>query len=183
MPQTTTTVTAATDTAMRALGRRIAAELRAGDLVLLSGPLGAGKTTFTQGLAQGLNVRGPITSPTFAIARTHPSLGGGPALVHADAYRLSGPEEFEDLDLDLDLAASVVVVEWGEGIAEGLSEDRLEIAIDRLANDTRTVRLRRVGTRWAPGSSNASASAAPRSPDPAQERSTTSGALGADELE
>jgi len=87
----TTTVTVATDTAMRALGRAIAAETRAGDLLLLSGPLGAGKTTFTQGLAQGLQVRGPVTSPTFAIARTHPSLVGGPDLVHVDAYRLSCP--------------------------------------------------------------------------------------------
>lgn len=159
--ETTTTVTVATDTAMRALGRGIAAELRAGDLLILSGPLGAGKTTLTQGLAQGLNVRGPVTSPTFAIARTHPGLGGGPALVHADAYRLGGPDELEDLDLDLDLAESVVVVEWGEGLAEGLSEDRLEIAIDRFADDTRTVRLRRVGARWA----------------------GALGALGADELE
>ena len=144
----TTTVTVATDTAMRALGRAIAAETRAGDLLLLSGPLGAGKTTYTQGLAQGLQVRGPVTSPTFAIARTHPSLVGGPDLVHVDAYRHSGPEELDDLDLEAGMAESVTVVEWGTGIAEWLSDDRLEISIDRHADDTRTVQIRRIGDRW-----------------------------------
>ncbi|KUP97889.1 tRNA (adenosine(37)-N6)-threonylcarbamoyltransferase complex ATPase subunit type 1 TsaE [Thermobifida cellulosilytica] len=144
----TTTVTVATDTAMRALGSAIAAEVRAGDLILLSGPLGAGKTTFTQGLAQGMGVRGPVTSPTFAIARTHPSLVGGPDLVHVDAYRLGGPEELDDLDLEAGLAESVTVVEWGTGMAEWLNDDRLEISIDRHADDVRTVRVRRVGERW-----------------------------------
>lgn len=145
----TTTVTVATDTAMRDLGRRIGAESRAGDLILLSGPLGAGKTTLTQGIARGLDVRGPVTSPTFAIARTHPSLGDGPDLVHADAYRLGSPEELDDLDLEAAMAEAVTVVEWGEGMAEWLNDDRLEITIDRHADDVRTVRVRRVGARWA----------------------------------
>ncbi|MFC7329411.1 tRNA (adenosine(37)-N6)-threonylcarbamoyltransferase complex ATPase subunit type 1 TsaE [Marinactinospora rubrisoli] len=145
----TVAVTAATDADMRALARRIAAGLRAGDLLILSGPLGAGKTTFAQGLGEGLGVRGPITSPTFIIARVHPSLVGGPALVHADAYRLGGPEEIEDLDLEAALEDSVTAVEWGEGVVEGLSEDRLEIAIDRRPDDTRTVRVTGVGRRWA----------------------------------
>ncbi len=144
----TTTVTVATDTAMRALGGAVAAETRAGDLVLLSGPLGAGKTTFTQGLAEGLRVRGPVTSPTFAIARTHPSLVGGPDLVHVDAYRLGGPDELDDLDLEAGMAEAVAVIEWGTGVAEWLNDDRLEISIDRHADDTRTVRIRRVGDRW-----------------------------------
>ena len=136
-----------TDEAMRDLGRRLAGLLRAGDLVLLSGPLGAGKTTLTQGLGDGLKVRGPITSPTFVIARVHPSLAGGPSLVHADAYRLGGLDELDDLDLDLQ--GAVTVVEWGGGIAEGLSEDRLEIVIEREETEERTVRLTGVGPRWA----------------------------------
>jgi tRNA threonylcarbamoyladenosine biosynthesis protein TsaE len=136
-----------TDEAMRDLGRRLAGLLRAGDLVLLSGPLGAGKTTLTQGLGDGLKVRGPITSPTFVIARVHPSLAGGPSLVHADAYRLGGLDELDDLDLDLKDA--VTVVEWGGGIAEGLSEDRLEIVIERAETEERTVGLTGVGPRWA----------------------------------
>jgi tRNA threonylcarbamoyladenosine biosynthesis protein TsaE len=136
-----------TDEAMRELGRRLAAALRAGDLVVLSGPLGAGKTTLTQGLGEGLKVRGPITSPTFVIARVHPSLAGGPALVHVDAYRLGGLEEVDDLDLDLQDA--VTVVEWGEGMVEELSEDRLQVAIERGDTEERTVRIIGVGGRWA----------------------------------
>jgi tRNA threonylcarbamoyladenosine biosynthesis protein TsaE len=114
---------------MRALGQRLADLLRPGDLVVLSGPLGAGKTTLVQGIGQGLNVRGPVTSPTFVIARVHPPLGGGPALVHADAYRLASPAEVDDLDLDADVSSSVTVVEWGEGLVEGLAADRLEVTI------------------------------------------------------
>jgi tRNA threonylcarbamoyladenosine biosynthesis protein TsaE len=136
-----------TDEAMRGLGRRLAALLRAGDLVLLSGPLGAGKTTLTQGVGDGLKVRGPITSPTFVIARVHPSLAGGPPLVHADAYRLGGLDELDDLDLDLQDA--VTVVEWGGGIAEGLSDERLEIVIERGETEERAVTLTGVGSRWA----------------------------------
>jgi tRNA threonylcarbamoyladenosine biosynthesis protein TsaE len=136
------TVSAAEE--MRELGRRLASVLTAGDLVILSGGLGAGKTTLTQGIGDGLGVRGPITSPTFVIARVHPPLaasaaarndgaGRGPALVHADAYRLGSVLELDDLDLDTDTASSVTVVEWGEGLAEGLSADRLEITITPVA--------------------------------------------------
>ena len=115
---------------------------------MLSGPLGAGKTTLVQGIGDGLGVRGPITSPTFVIARVHPSLRGGPALVHADAYRLGGVAEIDDLDLDASTDSSVTVVEWGEGLAEGLAEDRLEVAIE-LRGDGRIVRLTGIGPRWA----------------------------------
>jgi tRNA threonylcarbamoyladenosine biosynthesis protein TsaE len=147
-------LTVATAAQMRSLGRSLATVLRAGDLVLLSGGLGAGKTTLTKGIGDGLGVRGPITSPTFVIARVHPPLGSTaatgelrPALVHADAYRLGSVLELDDLDLDTDAAASVTVVEWGGGLAEGLATDRLEITItpaeadvpvvgDRVVEDT-----------------------------------------------
>ena len=143
----------ATDVAMRDLGRELAAGLRAGDLVILTGPLGAGKTTLVQGIGQGLGVRGPVTSPTFVIARVHPALGGsGPSLVHADAYRLGSIREVDDLDLDADVADAVTVVEWGEGLAEGLAEDRLEISIQPDPDgEARTVRLRGHGVRWRRG--------------------------------
>ena len=113
----------------QALGRRLAAELVTGDLVILTGDLGAGKTTLTQGLGAGLGVRGDVTSPTFVIARVHPSLGDGPELVHVDAYRLGGSAELDDLDLDTDLDLAVTVVEWGEGLAESLAADRLEVEL------------------------------------------------------
>jgi tRNA threonylcarbamoyladenosine biosynthesis protein TsaE len=140
----------ATDTEMRDLGRRLARILRAGDLVILAGPLGAGKTTLVQGIGEGLGVRGPVTSPTFVIARVHPVLSGaGPALVHADAYRLGSISEVDDLDLDTDATAAVTVVEWGTGLAEGLSEDRLEISIQPdLTSEVRTVQLNGYGVRW-----------------------------------
>lgn len=144
----TETIDVPTAEAMRDLGRRLAAGLRAGDLLVLTGPLGAGKTVLVQGIGDGLGVRGPITSPTFVIARVHPSLHGGPALVHADAYRLGGVAEIDDLDLDSSTASSVTAVEWGEGLAEGLSDDRLEIVIE-LHGEGRTVRLTGIGPRWA----------------------------------
>jgi tRNA threonylcarbamoyladenosine biosynthesis protein TsaE len=140
--------------AMRALGESLAEQLRAGDLVVLSGELGAGKTTFTQGIGAGLTVRGAVTSPTFVIAREHPPTQTGPPLVHVDAYRLGGIDELDDLDLDTSLDEAVTVVEWGEGIAEGLADDRLEIAITRATGDSdegsevRTVRITPVGARW-----------------------------------
>lgn len=114
---------------MRALGRWLAPMLRPGDLIVLNGPLGAGKTTLVQGIGDGLHVRGPVTSPTFVIARAHPALRGGPALVHVDAYRLSSPAEVDDLDLDADLERSVTVVEWGGGLVEGLAPSWLDVTI------------------------------------------------------
>lgn len=114
---------------MRTFAEVLAGNLRAGDLLILSGNLGAGKTTFTQSLGRALGVAGRITSPTFVIAREHPSLGEGPALVHVDAYRLSDAEELEDLDLDSELDESITVVEWGEGLAEQLSADYLSLTI------------------------------------------------------
>jgi tRNA threonylcarbamoyladenosine biosynthesis protein TsaE len=140
----------ATDEDMRDLGRRLAALLRAGDLVILAGPLGAGKTTLVQGIGAGLGVRGPVTSPTFVIARVHPAVAGsGPALVHADAYRLGSIGEVDDLDLDTGAAGAVTVVEWGAGLAEVLAEDRLEITIEPDRDgDARTVRINAHGARW-----------------------------------
>ena len=140
----------ATDADMRALGRRLASVLRPGDLVFRAGPLGAGKTTLVQGIGAGLGVRGPVTSPTFVIARVHPVVDGpGPVLVHADAYRLGSISEVDDLDLDTDVASAVTVVEWGSGLAEGLAEDRLEISIEPdRDSDVRTVTINGRGARW-----------------------------------
>ncbi|MCV0336180.1 tRNA (adenosine(37)-N6)-threonylcarbamoyltransferase complex ATPase subunit type 1 TsaE [Microbacterium sp.] len=114
---------------MEQLGVRIGEQLEAGDLLVLTGPLGAGKTTFTRGLAEGLGVRGPVQSPTFVIARTHPSLVGGAPLVHVDAYRLGSAAELDDLDLDLE--RSVVVVEWGRGMAEELADSWWDVEVER----------------------------------------------------
>ncbi|WP_149084580.1 MULTISPECIES: tRNA (adenosine(37)-N6)-threonylcarbamoyltransferase complex ATPase subunit type 1 TsaE [Microbacterium] len=119
----------ATSDEMEQLGLRIGEQLEPGDLLILTGPLGAGKTTFTRGLAEGLGVRGPVQSPTFVIARTHPSLVGRAPLVHVDAYRLGSAAELDDLDLDLD--RSVVVVEWGRGMAEDLADAWWDIEIER----------------------------------------------------
>jgi tRNA threonylcarbamoyladenosine biosynthesis protein TsaE len=147
----------ATAAGMARLGERLAGLLAAGDLVVLSGPLGAGKTTLAQGIGTGLRVRGPVTSPTFVIARVHPSLSGGPDLVHADAYRLGSRAEVDDLDLDADLATSVTVVEWGEGLVEGLADSFLSVRIDAepsAADDdadddqARAVRVTGWGRRW-----------------------------------
>ncbi|TFD30599.1 tRNA (adenosine(37)-N6)-threonylcarbamoyltransferase complex ATPase subunit type 1 TsaE [Cryobacterium cryoconiti] len=115
--------------AMHEFGRSVAALLRAGDLIVLTGPLGAGKTTFTRGLGEGLQVRGAVTSPTFVLARTHPSTVGGPPLVHVDAYRLGSALELDDLDIDF--ARSIVVVEWGRGMLDGLADAWLDIEIER----------------------------------------------------
>ncbi|MEU4391279.1 tRNA (adenosine(37)-N6)-threonylcarbamoyltransferase complex ATPase subunit type 1 TsaE [Kribbella sp. NPDC023855] len=137
---------------MRAAAEELAGQLRAGDVLVLSGDLGAGKTTFTQGLGAGLKVRGDITSPTFVISRVHPSLSGGPALVHVDAYRLGGFAELDDLDLDASLEEAVTVVEWGQGLAEALAPDRLDIVVTRGDDDTdetRSLRITPAGPRWA----------------------------------
>lgn len=143
--------------AMVEAGHQLAGVLRAGDLVVLTGGLGAGKTTLTRGLGAALGVRGAVTSPTFVIARVHPSTVGGPALVHADAYRLASFAEVDDLDLDASLDESVTVVEWGEGKVEDLATSRLEVVIQRptpadLAatdvDDGRTVTIRGLGPRW-----------------------------------
>lgn len=117
--------------ATRRWAAHLARLLRAGDVILLIGELGAGKTTFTQGLGEGLGVRGGIISPTFVLARRHPSQVGGPDLVHVDAYRLGSADELEDLDLEESMDAGVTVVEWGRGRAEGLSDSRLEIELRR----------------------------------------------------
>ena len=114
---------------MHRFGIALAGTLKAGDLVVLTGPLGAGKTTLTRGLGEGLQVRGTVTSPTFVLARTHPSLRGGPPFVHVDAYRLSSAMELDDLDIDF--AASIVVVEWGRGLLDGIAESWLDVEIER----------------------------------------------------
>jgi tRNA threonylcarbamoyl adenosine modification protein YjeE len=131
-PPATRVVPAAAD--MHTLGIELAAILRPGDLVVLAGPLGAGKTTLTRGIGDGLQVRGPVTSPTFVLARTHPSLVGGAPLVHVDAYRLSSALELDDLDIDF--ATSIVVVEWGSGMLDGVAESWLEIDIARPTGGT-----------------------------------------------
>ncbi|GAA2330859.1 tRNA (adenosine(37)-N6)-threonylcarbamoyltransferase complex ATPase subunit type 1 TsaE [Saccharopolyspora halophila] len=131
------------------LGRRLGASLRAGDLVLLDGPLGAGKTVLTRGIARGMGISAAITSPTFVIARVHqPDSGGGPALVHVDAYRLGGLEEIDDLDLDTDLTEAAVIVEWGEGLAERLAEDYLLVRLRRREDDVRELDLEPHGEGW-----------------------------------
>lgn len=137
-------------------GLRLATLLRAGDLVLLSGPLGAGKTALAQGIGAGLGVTGDVTSPTFVIARVHrpdPARGGTLAMVHVDAYRLgttADPRaEVDDLDLDASLEDSVTIVEWGEGMVEQLAEAHLRVLIDRREDDTRVVVLEPHGGDWA----------------------------------
>lgn len=127
-----------------ALGARLGTELRAGDVVVLSGPLGAGKTVLAKGIARAMDVEGAVTSPTYVLARVHPARrSGSPAMVHVDVYRLldhPGADllaEVDSLDLDTDLDDAVVVVEWGEGLAERLSERHLDIRLER-ASDTDT---------------------------------------------
>lgn len=151
----------------QALGQALSRYLKAGDLVMLSGGLGSGKTTFTQGIGKGLGVRGAVASPTFIVARVHPPLNaGGVPLIHADAYRIDSVEDLETLDLDSSLADSVTVVEWGEGKTEGLSRSRLEISITRprgaapsftpgqvvdledLDDGKRIIQINPIGQRW-----------------------------------
>jgi tRNA threonylcarbamoyladenosine biosynthesis protein TsaE len=130
-----------------AFGRSLGAKLRAGDLVLLSGPLGAGKTVLTRGIAEGLGVSGRVSSPTFVLARTHPAGERGVPLVHVDAYRLGGDlSQLDDLDLDTDLERSAVVVEWGEGSADRLSEDYLVVRLERRDDDVRITSLETHGS-------------------------------------
>ena len=140
----------------QAFGRRLAALLRPGDLVLLTGPLGAGKTALVQGIGAGLGVLGAVTSPTFVIARVHrpdPARGGTVPLVHADAYRLGDAAdpraEIDDLDLDASAEDAVTVVEWGVGLVEQLNDAYLSVHIDRLDDDTRIIDLEPHGGDWA----------------------------------
>jgi tRNA threonylcarbamoyladenosine biosynthesis protein TsaE len=134
-----------TEADTEALGERIGAGLSAGDVVLLSGPLGAGKTVLARGIARGLGVSGQVTSPTFVIAREHPPAAGGRGvpLVHVDAYRLGGRAELDDLDLDTDLASAAVVVEWGEGLADNLASAHLLVRLRRRDDDSRVARMSR----------------------------------------
>ncbi len=138
--------------ATEAFGRDLAGLIRRGDVVILTGQLGAGKTTLTRGIGAGLGVRGDVTSPTFVISRLHPSLSGRPALLHVDAYRLGDGAELDDLDLDAFADDAVTVVEWGEGVAEALSEHRLRVNVGRSHGEqpdgARTVTVTPVGSRW-----------------------------------
>lgn len=156
--------TVATTEEMGELGAQLAGVLRAGDLVVLTGPLGAGKTTLTRGLGAALGARGQVSSPTFVLARTHPTTAG-PDLVHVDAYRLSDPLELDDLDLDWD--GSIVVVEWGRGFVDGITDDVLDVEIvratgsagdraadedldpDDVPDEPRRVIVTGTGSRWA----------------------------------
>jgi tRNA threonylcarbamoyladenosine biosynthesis protein TsaE len=153
---TTTGIRLATVDDTRDFGRRLAAVLRPGDLLLLTGPLGAGKTALVQGIGAGLGVLGAVTSPTFVIARVHrpdPALGGSVPLVHADAYRLGDAAdpraEIDDLDLDASAGDAVTVVEWGAGMVEQLNDEHLAVRIDRLDDDTRIIDLVPHGGDWA----------------------------------
>lgn len=159
------TITVNSSEQTRAAGELLAKHLRRGDLVMLSGGLGAGKTTFTQGIGSGLQVKGRVSSPTFIVARVHPSLAGGPDLIHADAYRIKDLTDLETLDLDSTLDQAITVIEWGEGKTEQLSADRLEIEIQReqggiatssdgvvdlaeMDDGKRTITIRPLGKRW-----------------------------------
>lgn len=135
-----------------ALGAQLGRELRAGDVVVLSGPLGAGKTVLAKGIAEAMDVDGPVTSPTYVLARVHPPRrANAPAMIHVDVYRLldhRGDDllgELDSLDLDTDLEDAVVVVEWGEGLAERLAERHLDIRLERLSHSD----VRIATWRWA----------------------------------
>ena len=134
---------------MQELGESLAGELQAGDVIIANGELGAGKTTLAQGIGAGLHVQGPVISPTFVLSRVHPAAGPGPDFVHVDAYRLGDPSELADIDLDQSLSCSVTMIEWGGGKAEWLSEERLDVTIERGTNsDDRVVWLDGIGPRW-----------------------------------
>jgi tRNA threonylcarbamoyladenosine biosynthesis protein TsaE len=146
------TILVPTSADMRDLGGSIGGGCRGGDVIVLAGDLGAGKTTFTQGLALGLGITEAVTSPTFVISREHANPGNGLALVHVDAYRLGSQWELDDLDLLADPSRSVIVVEWGRGLAEGLSSSRLDIEITRsddAADESRAVTLTPHAGHWA----------------------------------
>jgi tRNA threonylcarbamoyladenosine biosynthesis protein TsaE len=130
----------------QALGRVLADLLRPGDLLVLAGPLGAGKTALTQGIGAGLGVPGPVTSPTFVLARVH--RGGRLPLVHVDAYRLGSMADVDDLDLDATAEEAVTVVEWGHGLVEQLADEHLVVELDRRDDDVRTARLVPAGPGW-----------------------------------
>ena len=130
----------------RRLGRDLAELLHPGDLVVLVGPLGAGKTALTQGIGEGLGIREPVTSPTFVIARVHTD--GRVPLVHVDAYRLGSVADVDDLDLDASAEESVTVVEWGQGLVEQLAEEHLEVRLDRRDDDVRVACLVPHGVGW-----------------------------------
>ena len=141
----------------RAFGEDLGRILAAGDLLMLSGGLGAGKTTLTQGIGVGMGVRGRVASPTFIVARVHPSLSGGPDLIHADAYRITDLNDLETLDLDSSLDEAVTVVEWGEGKTEAMSDERLSgeaahdgdvIDLENMDDGTRVIVLHAHGHRW-----------------------------------
>lgn len=149
--------TVSTPEEMHELGLELGRAVHAGDVLVLTGALGAGKTTLTRGIGEGLHVRGPVTSPTFVLARTHPSLVGGAPLVHVDAYRLGSAVELDDLDIDF--ANSVVVVEWGAGMLEGIVDSWLDVVIERPEGaqagelgeefvEPRIVTLTGHGARW-----------------------------------
>jgi tRNA threonylcarbamoyladenosine biosynthesis protein TsaE len=166
-PAVTVPLSVAGPAQTRLLGKRLASLLRRSDLVVLAGGLGSGKTTLAAGIGAGLGVRGPVTSPTFVIARVHPSLTGGPDLVHADAYRLGSWLEVDDLDLGADLDHSVTVVEWGEGLVENLASAHLLVTLswpgpasppgpdaapgrqDGAGDEVRHVVVAGFGARWA----------------------------------
>ena len=142
----------ATADEMRDLGASLGRTARAGDVIVLTGDLGAGKTTLTQGIARGLGIAEQVTSPTFVISRVHANPSGGPVLVHADAYRLGSVREVDDLDLEQDLEAGVVVVEWGGGLVDDLSESVVHVVITRTddeADETRVVEVVAADERWA----------------------------------
>lgn len=143
-----TTFNCSTSELTQKLGAELGKHLRAGDVLILDGPLGAGKTTFTQGIAEGLEVRGPITSPTFVIYRIHPTIASGPSLIHLDAYRLNSLSEVDDLDIDSNLYNAVLVAEWGSGKLENISDEYLVVKFIRHDDDTRSVTLIPNGNRW-----------------------------------